>query len=272
MATSNNQTDRLQDHIDIKHWAEQMLAAKTKQQPYPRVTDAHADLNLATAYAIQHAFIELCVAQGEKVSGYKAALTAPAAQAAMGIDSPIVGALFDNGSWAYDNGSAAVTLEQIPKLILETELGFTLKQEVLEPLTGTEQLKEITATCHPMIELACLGFGDLTPSGADLVASNSASKCYVQGAAWDWQAVDLDTLAVSLSRDSDPLHATSSGSVLAGQWQALLWLVNTTVANGHPIQPGQILMTGSIGGLHPAKPGSHQASYGAAGEITLTVA
>lgn len=271
MATSSNPAARLQDHIDVNHWAEQMLAAKTAQQPYPRVTDAHAELNLTTAYAIQRAFVGLCETQGTQISGYKAALTAPAAQSAMGIASPIVGVLFAQGKWPHNQGNAAVSLQQIPKLILETELGFTLNQSVTEPLQHAEQLKEITATCQPMIELACLGFGDLAPTGSDLVASNSASKCYLQGAAWNWQNADLDVLDVSLARDAQTLHETPSGSVMEGQWQALLWLVNTTIANGYRVQAGQILMTGSIGGLHPAQPGVHLASYGAAGQLTLAV-
>lgn len=271
MTSGNNTTDRLQDHIDVSHWAAQMLSARTAQQPFPRVTDTHADLNLTTAYAIQSAFIALCVSQGEQVGGFKAALTAPAAQAAMGIDRPVVGTLFAAGSWEHNQGQAAVTLEQIPKLILETELGFTLSQDVVAPLSNAEQLKAITATCHPMIELACLGFGDSAPNGPDMVASNSASKCYIKGAAWDWQSADLDALNVTLTRDAQLQHSTSSGSLLDGQWDALLWLVHSTLANGHTIQAGQILMTGSIGGLHPAKPGSYIANYGVAGELRLVV-
>ena len=271
MTSAHPTSNLLQDHIDVSYWATQMLTAKNAQQPYPRVTDSHADLNLTTAYAIQHAFISLCVSQGEQISGYKAALTAPPAQAAMGIDSPVVGALFAQGNWAHDQGSAAVSLAQIPRLLLETELGFTLSQQVAEPLANLAQLKQITATCHPMIELACLGFGDLAPTGPDMVASNSASKCYLQGPAWDWQAADLDRLEVCLTQDSNLQHNTPSGSVLQGQWHALLWLVNTTLAHGGLIEPGQILMTGSIGGLHPAKPGTYKESYGLAGNLSLVV-
>ncbi len=271
MTRGQNTADPLQDHIDISHWAAQMLAARTEQQPFPRVTDTHADLNLTTAYAIQSAFIALCVSQGEQIGGFKAALTAPAAQAAMGIDRPVVGTLFASGNWPHNQGQAQVTLEQIPKLILETELGFTLSQEVAEPLINVAQLKQITATCHPMIELACLGFGDSAPTGPDMVASNSASKSYVKGAAWDWQSADLDALEVTLTCDAALQHKTSSGSLLDGQWDALLWLVNSTLANGHSISAGQVLMTGSIGGLHPAKPGSYTANYGVAGELRLVV-
>lgn len=271
MTSGNNNSDHLQDHIDVSHWAAQMLAARTAQEPFPRVTDTHADLNLTTAYAIQSAFIALCVAQGEQIGGFKAALTAPAAQAAMGIDCPVVGTLFTAGNWEHKQGQAAVTLEQIPKLILETELGFTLNRDVVEPLTNAEQLKQITATCHPMIELACLGFGDSAPNGPDMVASNSASKCYIKGAAWGWQNADLDALDVNLTRDAQLQHNTSSGSLLDGQWEALLWLVNSTLTNGYTIGAGQILMTGSIGGLHPAKPGTYIANYGVAGELRLEV-
>lgn len=271
MGNNTKPIEAVQAHIDIQHWASQMLNAKSSASPFTRITDTHPDLNLTTAYAIQKAYVELCTKQGAKISGFKAALTAPAAQNAMGIDTPIVGALFAEGHWQNDNGSAAVSLNQIPKLILETELGFTLNQGVSQTLETIEQMVPLIDSCQPMIELACLGFGDHAPTGGDLVASNSASRCYLQGASWDWSEEELDQLEVSLSRSGEMLHTTASGTVLGGQLSALLWLVNTTVSNGYQIEPGQILMTGSIGGLHPAQVGEHHATYAAAGGLSLAV-
>jgi 2-keto-4-pentenoate hydratase len=63
----------------------------------------------------------------------------------------------------------------------------------------------------------------------------------------------------------------ASGSVMEDQWQALRWLINQTVSLGYTIKAGQLLMTGLIGGIHPARPGAHLADFGAAGCIAFEI-
>ena len=52
-----------------------------------------------------------------------------------------------------------------------------------------------------------------------------------------------------------------------GQWQALRWLINQTVAKGYTITPDHILLSGAIGAAHPGKPGHYVAEFGAAGRV-----
>jgi 2-keto-4-pentenoate hydratase len=49
---------------------------------------------------------------------------------------------------------------------------------------------------------------------------------------------------------------------MGDQWEALRWLVNTVLAEGYAIEPGQLLMTGALGGAHPASPGRYRAEFG----------
>jgi 2-keto-4-pentenoate hydratase len=59
---------------------------------------------------------------------------------------------------------------------------------------------------------------------------------------------------------------------MAGQREALTWLINSTLAQGYALRPGHVLMTGSIGSMHPGKAGKYRADFGALGDITFAIA
>ena len=63
------------------------------------------------------------------------------------------------------------------------------------------------------------------------------------------------------------MHEALAGSVMDGQWQALHWLINQTIAKGYTITPEHILLSGAIGAAHPGQPGHYVADFGAAGRI-----
>ena len=89
-------------------------------------------------------------------------------------------------------------------------------------------------------------------------------------AAPTWRDVDLNAVVVTFSRDGETLHEATAGDVMGDQWQALLWLVNQIAGQGYNLEPGHVLMTGSIGRMHPEKPGRYQADYGDFGKLTFT--
>ena len=73
------------------------------------------------AYAVQKSFVEACL-DSETIGGFKAALTAPAAQQAFGMAMPITGVLFSNGA---QTSGATVDVTNFRTLMLGTELGVS---------------------------------------------------------------------------------------------------------------------------------------------------
>lgn len=248
----------------VDHWATQFAACHAQHAPFPSLAEAESDATLDDAYAVQGAFLA-ALDGAETIAGYKAALTAPQAQQAMGIDQPILGALFASGDFPSD---APVQLAR--QCILETEIGLRVATPVSSPISAGD-VADIVDACMPMIELASPNMAG-RPSGIDLVATNSASYGFIAGAAItpDWG--NIDALDVSLADESATLHAGSSGDVLGGQREALAWLINGALRQGYVIEAGQLFMTGSIGGMQPAKPGAYRASFGALGEIEFSIA
>ena len=82
---------------------------------------------------------------------------------------------------------------------------------------------------------------------------------------------DLDQVAIRLMQENDMLHAERAGSIMQGQWHALSWLLNEVMRMGYPLHTDHLLMTGSIGALHPGKPGHYRAEYGSLGSIDFTL-
>ena len=225
------------------------------------------NLSIADAYDIQNAFVTLRL-DDDELGGFKAGLTAAPAQESFGVDHPISGALFRSGE---RRDGATVSLGDYRALLLETELGFRMGTAISQRVADTYQLRESVAGCLPMVELAELCYGDAKVTGADLIAANSASAAYMRGAMPNWRDHDLNAVTVTFSRNGETLHEASAGDVMDDQWQALLWLVNQVIDQGHTIEPGMFLMTGSIGPPHPGKPGSYVADYGSFGRLKVTI-
>ena len=254
--------------VNTDEWAQAMLRARKDRATYPSALAKNDALSLDDAYSLQRVYVDALVASGETVSGFKAALTATAAQASMGIDTAIVGALLANGDYSQPPGTN-ITIVPQQTCLLETEIGLHLAQDVHAQVTS-EDIPNIVDACMPMIEIASPNLST-KPSGIDLVATNSASLGYVMGPAQapDWRR--LDNLAVSLSRGDERLLEGNANDVLGGQQAAAAWLINTVLEHGYTLTAGALLMTGSIGGIAPALPGDYSAAFGELGEIGFSV-
>ena len=246
----------------MSDWPQKFLHAFKERHHYDSISAEHGDLSMDDAYDVQHRFVAL---RNEPISGYKAALTAAAAQQAMGIDRPIIGVLFASGAH-----SSAEPIQSGKPVLLETELGFRVARDINDPVDATQALDAVDQ-CIPMIELASPNLAT-QPNALDLIATNAASHAYFAGAPVAPDKVELDAIEISLHHDDEQLWRASSGDVLDGQRYALAFLINEALARGYAIQAGQLLMTGSIGGIAPAKPGKYVADFNELGTIEFTVA
>ena len=81
-------------------WLDAALKNVLAGRPIENISLTQPDLTTEAAYHLQHQLIKRLQANGGwgEIYGYKAALTAQAAQDAMGIDEPIIGALFQHGA------------------------------------------------------------------------------------------------------------------------------------------------------------------------------
>ena len=255
---------------DHQAWLDNALQGVLAGEPIENISAVQPDIATDEAYALQRQLIDMLVSHGGwgRICGYKAALTAEPAQQAMGVHEPVIGVLFDNGAHTA-NGQTALAITPDRPVLLETELGFTLGQNIDSPVTP-DSVTDLMSTCQAMIELASPNLQQ-RPAGVDLVSTNSASYGFIQSAfTADPKTLEVDQLEVSLSRltpEHETLHSFPAGTVMGGQYQALAWLINTVLAQGYPLEAGHVLMTGSIGSMHPGTAGEYLADFGVLGQL-----
>jgi 2-keto-4-pentenoate hydratase len=252
--------------LDIDAIAGSFHAALHANRPY-QPPSAQRPLAMAEALAVQRAFNALR-AGTDPVAGYKAALTDEGPQRALGLTGPISGALF--ASRARQPG-AVVDRAAFRGLLIETELGFRAARRIDRPVDGRAELRAAIATVSPMFELADPGFGRVALTGTDLVAANAACGEFVEGVPRPAAEADVNAVTVRLLLDGNTLHEVCAGALVGDQWRALHWLVNAVVAAGEVVEAGQLLMTGALGGAHPALPGRYRAEFGVLGDLEITV-
>ena len=272
--SAHTQTFTVLFMTDSEHnaWLEAALANTLAGEPVENITISSNEIGIHDAYALQRELVGRLESHGGwgEVYGYKAALTAEPAQQAMGINEPIIGVLFEHAAYQADGASAVATDRPV---LLETEVGFTLRKEITAPVAEDDVFDAI-ARCCGMIELASPNLQQ-RPTSADLIANNAASYGCIAGASTAHPMdIDVDALPVSLTRidaEQQAFQTAMAGSVMAGQRDALIWLINRILAQGYELQAGHVLMTGSIGSMHPGKAGRYRAEFGALGDLTFAL-
>ena len=209
-------------------------------------------LDVDAAYAVQQAVV--AAVAGGAVAGFKAGMTAPAAQAAFGLTHPLIGSLYASGRLAAGAkvaGGAGVSLE--------CEIGVMVDGDGAPRSAG------------PVIEVPRMAFADdADRTGANLVACNIAADRFIVGAQLPWRDVYGD-VRIALTRDGETVTAAPASDALGGPHAALAWMLNEARQRGLQVADGMLLITGACGGIHPAAPGAYVADYGSLGRIEFEV-
>ncbi len=211
-----------------------------------------AKLGIDEAYALQKAVV--AAVSGGSVAGLKAGLTASAAQAQFGVTHPLLGSLYEQGRLA-----PGASLDSAPGVMLECEIGVVIDERGVPQSAG------------PVIEVPRMAFADADDvSGVNLLACNIAADRHIVGAQLPMPAPHAE-IEVRLIRDGRTVSAAPATEALGGPGPAVEWMLREARLRGLPIAEGMLLITGAIGGIHPAAPGSYRADYGALGSIEFTV-
>ena len=229
--------------MDIARAAARRLSHFDRRMPDPNAVVADPE----EGYAIQAEVARLRRERGEAVIGYKVGCTSPATQRQLGIDEPIFGRLFEGERWP---SGAVLARHRFLPLAFEGELAVHLGRELPDEPGDTAVLAAVDAV-FAVIELHHFPYRDRGPSAAELIASNGVHAGHVFA---DAGAATLDDGAASLSIEIDG----SEAAAVAGQEltrtvaSSLAWLARELPPRGERLQPGQIVLCGTVAPLLPA--------------------
>ena len=211
-----------------------------------------ANLGIEEAYALQKTVV--AAVSGGSVAGLKAGLTAAAAQAQFGVSHPLIGCLYEQGRMA-----PGVSFASAPGVMLECEIGVVIDERGVPQSAG------------PVIEVPRMAFADSEDvNGVNLLACNIAADRYIVGTQLPMLASYAE-IEARLIRDGQTVSTAPATEALGGPGPAVEWILREARLRGFPIAEGMLLITGAIGGIHPAEPGSYRADYGVLGSIEFTV-
>lgn len=226
--------------------ARHLLQEHAAGAPYHSLSGAMALSDLAEAYRVQEAFIALRQEDsGAGIAGYKIALTSAAMQAFVGVDHPLLGAIFDD---TLVSAPAEISLKSFQHVGVEFELALRLGRDV--PLAAQPY---DSGSIAPFVDAVIPAFELIEDRNAvyenfdarSLVADNAWSGAVVLGQpVADWRAFDLAATPTRLETGGEVETATT-GAALGNPLTALAWAANELAAQGRPLAAGMIVMTGS---------------------------
>lgn len=221
--------------------------------------------DLESAYQLQYQLVQ---GVAFPIIGYKAGLTSEAGQNKFNVSEPVAGALFQEGL-AFDRH--AYLLSNHTNLMLETEIGFILNQNITQLVTA-EQLPAMIKSVVPVIELPDLRFEDPSSiSGHGLIVNNVASNKVLVGKPISVESLDINQITTELTRNGQVVIEGKATDAMGDQWQALAWLINRSLKTGYPVSEGNLLITGSLGPMIPAERGQYDADFGKLGKLAFSI-
>lgn len=232
----------------------------------------HLDpLDAAGAYAVQDINTQFWIAQGRRIVGRKAGLTAKAVQTQLGVDQPDFGVLFDDMRVA-DGGQLDPARAIQPKA--EAEIAFVLGADLPDPATTPDMVAAAVASVHAAIEIVDSRIADWKISFADTVADNGSSAFFVLAdAGLPLAGLDLYTAGMVMEINGAIVSLGVGAAALGHPLKAAAWLARTLAAIGQPLREGDILLAGALGPMVALQPGNHVvARIGGIGTCSFTYA
>jgi 2-keto-4-pentenoate hydratase len=221
------------------------------------------------AYAVQAINTKFWQAQGRRVVGHKAGLTAKAVQAQLGVDQPDFGVLFEDMQVA-DGGFLDSARAIQPKA--EAEIAFILSEDLADPDTTPEMVAAAVASVHAAIEVVDSRIADWKITFADTVADNGSSAFFVlSGTSRPLDGTDIWSAGMVMQINGEIVSLGVGAAALGHPLNAAAWLAGTLAKRGEPLRAGAIILSGALGPMVALKPGDHvRATVGGLGQVSFT--
>lgn len=221
----------------------------------PPLRDALEPTDADGAYAVQTINTRFWQAQGRRIVGRKAGLTAKAVQAQLGVDQPDFGVLFDDMRVA-DGGRLDPARAIQPKA--EAEIAFILGTDLPDGDATAEQVAAAVASVHAAIEIVDSRIADWKISFADTVADNGSSAFFLLAdEGLPLAGLDLEGAAMEMTINGSVASTGVGAAALGNPLNAAAWLAQTLARRGEPLRAGDILLAGALGPMVALTPGDH---------------
>jgi 2-oxopent-4-enoate/cis-2-oxohex-4-enoate hydratase len=250
---------------------DELYTALRQCQVLEPLTRRHPALTIEQAYRIQQRLITRRLQDGERIVGKKIGVTSKAVMHMLGVHQPDFGMLTD--AMIVNQGEAIETATLIqPKA--EGEIAFILKRDLSGPGVSAADVLAATECVMPCFEIVDSRIRDWQIRIVDTVADNASCGVFVLGSqAVSPLALDLDTCGMVLEKNGEIVATGAGAAALGSPLNAVAWLANTLGPLGMHLKAGEVILSGALAAMSPAKQGDHfRVSIGGLGECSVRFA
>ncbi|NVK71905.1 MAG: hypothetical protein HWE24_00390 [Oceanospirillaceae bacterium] len=198
--------------------------------------------NIAFGYQVQKAIIDLNKQAGNKLIGWKVALSNQPALDRFGLEEPIYAPLF-----AANILSSHLAQEQVIAPKIESEVLFVLGESLSGPDVSDDEILASIAWMAPAIEVADCRLKDWKFDISHFVADNAAAGFYQVGKLVPFNVNELEMIGDSCLLETAVMsEAGSVENVLGGPLGSVVRMIRGVLAIFGEIKAGQQFLSGSL--------------------------
>ncbi|PXY27004.1 2-keto-4-pentenoate hydratase [Prauserella muralis] len=253
--------------MNVEDVAAQLLGAYETGKPIAPIVEDHPEATVTDAYRIQQEQVRTWTTAGEVVKGHKVGLSSAAMQEQMGVDQPDYGHLL---SGMFHLEQQPIPAGRFLQPRIEPEIAFVLGRPLAGPGVTAADAARAVEFVLPALEIVDSRIRDWKISIVDTIADNASSGGVVLGSRpTPLSAVDLRLVGCTLHLGGTLAATGAGGAVLGSPLNALVWLANTVGPLGVTLEPGHVVLPGSMTRAFPVTAGDTvQATMGELGSVT----
>ena len=247
--------------------ADRLWRAEIEHSPISPITDAHPELVLQDAYAIQTYNIERRVASGRVIRGRKVGLTSRPMQELLGVSEPDFGVLLDD---MFVEDGDEVPLETMLQPRVEAEMAFVIGADLTGPGVTTSNALTAIAGVLPAIEIVDSRIADWKIRFIDTVADNASSgKLVIGGKLTKVTDFDLRLAGMVMTRNGAVIDTGAGAAALGNPARCVAWLANKLATFGASLHADDVVLPGAVHRMVPVQPGDvFRAEFAYLGAVT----
>jgi 2-oxopent-4-enoate/cis-2-oxohex-4-enoate hydratase len=233
---------------------QELYVALSTRRVVPPLRSRGLELDIDDAYAISLGLLARRQQAGEKVIGKKIGVTSKAVQDMLGVHQPDFGFLTDRMLIA--DGATIHIADTLIQPRAEAEIALILRSGLKGPGVTMEDVLQATEAVAPCFEIVDSRIENWNIGILDTVADNASCGVFVLGSArLDPRPLDLAALQVKVWKNGAPLSEGLGSAVQGSPLASVAWLANTLGRYGVSLDPGEIILSGSLVPLETARSG-----------------
>lgn len=238
----------------LEELAAELYHALSHRRTVAPLRTRHPALSVDDAYAISLGILARRERAGERVIGKKIGVTSAAVQNMLGVHQPDFGFLTDR--MQVPNGGTVHIAGSMIQPRAEAEIALILRHALKGPGVTAQDVLAATAAIAPCFEVVDSRIANWDIRIVDTVADNASCGVFVLGEERvDPRPLDLAALKVRVWKNEQPLSEGLGSAVQGSPLASVAWLANTLGLYGVELRSGDIILSGSLVPLEPAKPG-----------------